>query len=44
AIFITPHSAGLTNITAAASQLHKNYLNMKNNRPLLNPVDPVLGY
>jgi len=44
AIFITPHSASLTDISEAASALYHNYLNMKNNRPLLNPVDPEKRY
>lgn len=44
AIFITPHCASLTNIDQAAIQLHENYLNMKNNQPLVNQVDPVTGY
>lgn len=43
-IYITPHSASLTNLEKAARQFHENYLNMKNNRPLLNKIDPVKGY
>lgn len=43
-IYLTPHTASLTNIGQAAAQFHENYLNMKNNRPLLNRIDAVKGY
>ncbi|MCK5425068.1 MAG: glyoxylate/hydroxypyruvate reductase A [Emcibacter sp.] len=43
-IYLTPHSASLTNLEKAAHQLHENYLNMKNNRTLINKIDPAKGY
>ena len=43
-IHLTPHTASLTNLEKAAAQIIENYQNMKNNRPLLNRVDPAKGY
>ncbi|MBL4893776.1 MAG: glyoxylate/hydroxypyruvate reductase A [Emcibacter sp.] len=43
-IYLTPHCASVTHLDKAAAQLHENYLNMKNSRPLLNRVDPTKGY
>jgi len=43
-ISITPHNASMTDMKQAVEQFYKNYINMKNNRPLLNSVDRTTGY
>ncbi len=43
-IHLTPHTASVTNLEKAASQIYENYQNMNNNKPLLNRVDPSKGY
>lgn len=43
-IYLTPHSASVTHLDKAVLQLHENYMNMKNDRPLLNRVDATKGY
>ncbi|MCF8473741.1 MAG: glyoxylate/hydroxypyruvate reductase A [Emcibacter sp.] len=43
-IYITPHSASMTNIKKAASQFYDNYLNMKNGETLFHQIDPDREY
>ncbi|WP_373493002.1 2-hydroxyacid dehydrogenase [Aquiflexum sp.] len=43
-IMVTPHIASVTNPDAAAPQIIENYHRMKNRQPLLNSIDPNLGY
>ncbi len=43
-IYLTPHIASLTDVDKAAAQLVENYHNMKNGRPLNNPVNTQKGY
>lgn len=43
-ITITPHCASMTDLKQATEQLYNNYVNMKNNRPLANQVNPAKGY
>lgn len=43
-ILITPHIASVTNPEAAAPQIIENYHRMKNSQPLINTIDPILGY
>jgi len=43
-IYITPHSASLTNIEQAATQLLENHRKMQNNKPLNYQVDRTQGY
>lgn len=43
-IMITPHIASVTNPEAAAPQIIDNYHRIKNSQPLINTIDPVLGY
>ncbi|MCF6195796.1 MAG: glyoxylate/hydroxypyruvate reductase A [Emcibacter sp.] len=43
-IYITPHSASLTNIEQAALHLIENHRKMQNNQPLSNQVDRTQGY
>lgn len=43
-IMITPHIASVTNPDAAAPQIIENYYRMKNRQPLINSINPILGY
>ena len=43
-ITMTPHIASVTNPKAAAPQLIENIHRIKENRPLLNLVNPIQGY
>ncbi|MBL4801861.1 MAG: glyoxylate/hydroxypyruvate reductase A [Emcibacter sp.] len=43
-IYLTPHSASVTNIGLAARKLYENYLNMQKNLPLLNRINMTKGY
>ncbi|WP_373520173.1 2-hydroxyacid dehydrogenase [Aquiflexum sp.] len=43
-IMITPHIASVTNPDAAAPQIIENYHRLKKRQPLINSIDPNLGY
>jgi glyoxylate/hydroxypyruvate reductase len=43
-ITITPHIASVTNPNSAIPQIIENYKNLKNNKPLINQINPNLGY
>lgn len=43
-IRLTPHCSSITDPASVAPQVLENYQRMKNNRPLLNQVDPFRGY
>ncbi|MFC4872000.1 2-hydroxyacid dehydrogenase [Negadavirga shengliensis] len=43
-IMITPHIASITNPSAAAPQIMTNYKNLKESKPLINPINQQQGY
>lgn len=43
-ILLTPHCSSITNPVSVAPQILENYRRMKSGRPLLNQVNPYLGY
>jgi glyoxylate/hydroxypyruvate reductase A len=43
-ITITPHIASVTNPDSAIPQIIENYKRIKNHEPLLNKINPILGY
>lgn len=43
-ITVTPHIASVTNPNSAIPQIIENYKRIKNHEPLLNQINPILGY
>ncbi len=43
-VIMTPHIAAITDQKQVVEQIVENYLSFKNNRPLINQVNPELGY
>lgn len=43
-ITVTPHIASVTNPESAIPQIIENYKRIKNHEPLLNKINPILGY
>jgi glyoxylate/hydroxypyruvate reductase len=43
-ITITPHIASVTNPNSAIPQIIDNYRRLKSQKPLLNQINPILGY
>lgn len=43
-ITLTPHIASVTNPNSAIPQIIENYKRIKNQKPLLNQINPILGY
>jgi glyoxylate/hydroxypyruvate reductase A len=43
-ITITPHIASVTNPNSAIPQIIENYKRIRNNKPLMNKINPILGY
>jgi glyoxylate/hydroxypyruvate reductase len=43
-ITLTPHIASVTNPSSAIPQIIENYKRLKNNKPLINKINPNLGY
>jgi glyoxylate/hydroxypyruvate reductase A len=43
-ITITPHIASVTNPNSAIPQIIENYKRLKNKKPLMNQINPILGY
>ena len=43
-ITLTPHIASVTNPGSAIPQIIENYKRLKSNTPLMNQINPILGY